>query len=77
MILFFISGATFVSGAIGLESISGRHFELYGMNNITISYLNTCEEMHEMLGAVIFIYALLTYIVSQFKSLTITVNVPK
>ena len=75
--LFVISGATFVSGAIGFELFGGRHFELHGRDNLIYSSLYTCEEFLEMLGIVIFIYALLLYIVIQFKSLTIIVNESK
>ncbi len=77
MILFVISGVTFVSGAIGFELLGGRQHELYGANNITYAIYYTLEEFLEMLGVVIFIYALLTYFVNQFKLLTITVNEPK
>lgn len=72
--LFVVSGAIFVSGAIGLEMLGGRWFEMYGKHNITYSILYTCEETLEMLGIALFIYALLTYIVGQFESLSITVN---
>ena len=76
MILFVVSGATYVLGAVGFEMVGGRHAELYGIDNLLYSFFYTCEEFLEMLGIVIFIYALLTYILSQFKSLTITVNEP-
>ncbi len=76
MILFVVSGATYVSGAVGFEMVGGRQAELYGTDNLLYSFFYTCEEFLEMLGIVIFIYALLTYILSQFKSLTITVNEP-
>lgn len=54
--------------------LGGRWFEMYGKHNITYSILYTCEETLEMLGIALFIYALLTYIVGQFESLSITVN---
>jgi len=76
MILFVVSGAIYVSGAVGFEMVGGRQAELYGTDNLLYSFFYTCEEFLEMLGIVIFIYALLTYILSQFKSLTITVNEP-
>lgn len=76
MILFVISGAIFVSGAIGLELLAGRQAQLYGYTSLLYYVLYTLEEFLEMLGIVVFIYTLLTYIVSQFNSLTITVNKP-
>ena len=76
MILFLVSGVTFVTGAIGFELLGGRQVDLYGRNNLVYSLLYTCEEFLEMLGIVIFIYALLMYIVIQFKSLAITIYDP-
>jgi len=74
MILFVVSGATFVAGALGLELLGGWYEDLYGARNLTSALFLTCEEFLEMLGIVIFIYTLLLYIASQFKSLTITIN---
>mgnify|MGYP003649496191 CR=1 FL=1 len=74
MILFLVSGATFILGAIGFELFGGRHFELYGNNNATYALFQTCEESLEMLGIAIFIYTLLTYIVDQLGSFQITLK---
>jgi len=74
MILFVVSGAVFVSGALGFEMVGGIYSELYGENNLLYASIYTCEEFLEMLGIAIFIYTLLRYINSQFKTLTITVN---
>ena len=74
MVLFLVSGAIFVSGAIGFELLGGRQAELYGTNNILYSFFYTCEELLEMLGIAIFIYTLLTYIVNKFESITITLT---
>ena len=74
MILFIISGSTFVSGAIGLEMLGGRYLELHGTNNLIYSIFFTCEEFLEMLGIVIFIYTLLSYIATQITSFTVTVR---
>ena len=41
MILFIVSGATFVAGAIGFESLSGRQNELYGRNTFNYSLFST------------------------------------
>ena len=70
--LFLVSGALFVSGAIGFELLGGRQAELYGRENPLFVFLYTCEEFLEMLGIVIFIYALLLYIATRFQSLTIS-----
>lgn len=74
MILFIVSGGVFVAGAMGVESFGGRHYEVYGNANITYALFYTLEEFLEMLGIVLFIYTLLTYIASEFHSLAITVS---
>ncbi len=74
MVLFVASGSIFVLGAIGFELLGGRHFELYGRENIMYSVYYTCEEFLEMLGIAVFIYTLLSYITDQFTSLTLTIR---
>ena len=74
MILFIASGMTYVIGAIGFELLGALQHDLHGRNNLVYSLLYTCEELFEMLGAVIFIYTLLLYIVSKFKFFAITLN---
>jgi hypothetical protein len=74
MILFIVSGSIFVLGALGMELVGGLHTELHGTNNWTYSLMTTFEELLEMVGIVIFIYTLLTYIVEQLNILTITLK---
>lgn len=73
-VLFVGSGIIFVAGALVLESLGGRHVDLHGKNNITHHVLYTCEELLEMHGVVIFIYALFLYMARQLKGLTITTS---
>jgi len=67
---FIIAGVVFLTGAVGLELIGGRVEELYGIPvektfdnsaNVLFKFLYTCEEFLEMLGIIIFIYALTSY----------------
>lgn len=82
MILFIVSGAIFVSGAIGMEMIEGSYAILYGKETILYAVMYTIEEFLEMFGIVLFIYTLLSYIVNQFgptivnqlKPITITLT---
>jgi hypothetical protein len=74
LVLFVISGLTFVSGAIGLELLGGRHYELHGPDNIVYLCMYTCEEFLEMSGSAIFVYSLLLYMSYQFKPLTISIS---
>lgn len=67
-----LSGAIFVTGAVGFEFFGGNHVKLYGEENFIFSLFYTCEEFLEMLGIALFIYTLLSYIPTQLGSLTIS-----
>ena len=56
-----IAGLVFVSGAIGFDVLGHRQWELHGRSNLPYVILYTVEEFLEMLGVIIFIYALTTY----------------
>lgn len=72
--LFIVSGTIFVTGAIGFELLGGWQADSYGIENLTYAFTATCEEFLEMLGIIIFIYALLHYLATQFEPLTISLN---
>jgi hypothetical protein len=59
---FIIAGVVYVGGAVGVEVISGLYAEQYGEVGIVYDLIITCEEVLEMLGIVLFIYALLSYL---------------
>lgn len=65
MILFLSAGVLFISGAVGLEIISAREADLHGTDTVYYSALYTIEELCEMIGIVIFCYALMRYIEAQ------------
>lgn len=69
--LFIISGGIFVYGSLGANAISGSIISIYGSGQAitdTLLLINrTFGESMEMLGIVIFIYALLDYISSHFE----------
>jgi hypothetical protein len=64
--LFLSAGALFVGGALGVEAVSGKQASLHGEQNLTYHLIITVEELFEMAGLVVFIYALLDYISRQF-----------
>ena len=72
--LFLISGAVFVMGGLGMEMISARYDSLYNTNNLTYNLIMIAEEFLEMLGIVIFIYALLSYIKSYLPEIQVLVK---
>ena len=72
--LFILSAVVFIGGSIGLESIAGYYVYHYTIDDITYQFLATIEESLEMLGIVIFIHALLSYIIVSFKDLIVEVR---
>ncbi|MBW4663463.1 MAG: hypothetical protein KME01_04560 [Chroococcus sp. CMT-3BRIN-NPC107] len=73
--LFLTAGTVFVGGAIGMELLSGAYAELYTHNNFTSAILTSIEEFMEMIGIVIFIYALLSYIGSELRGLNLNFKI--
>jgi hypothetical protein len=58
------SGALFVGGALGMEFVQGWHDGLYGMDGTT-ALITTVEEVLEMSGVTVFVYALLSRLGSR------------
>ncbi len=67
--LFFLSGAIYVSGALGLELLEGHFYVQYGLNHLYNRILYCIEELMEMGGITLFIHALLGYLAEQGLSL--------
>ncbi|OUS26774.1 hypothetical protein A9Q99_16270 [Gammaproteobacteria bacterium 45_16_T64] len=73
MRLFLLSGGIYVSGALGVELLGGRHVSLYGADNYGYALFCTVEETLEMVGISLFIYTLLRHMVERFSFFTISV----
>lgn len=72
---FFLAGFIFVSGAIGIEALTGWHVTAVGGDkNLVYEILYTIEELLEMVGIVLFIYALLNHISRYTHLATIIVG---
>ncbi|PPS45317.1 hypothetical protein B1A85_03390 [Chroococcidiopsis sp. TS-821] len=69
--LILVAGTIFVSGAIGIEAIGGYYAQIYGEQNMGYAVIAGIEEFFEMLGVIIFIYALLSYIDKEMKGLSV------
>jgi len=65
-ILFFLAAACYISGAIGLEGLGGFYVDT---NEIDFTYIliTTVEETLELIGIVLFISALLRYLVLSYQ----------
>lgn len=72
--LFLLAGTVYVGGALGVEVAGSRHVYVFGRENFTYAMLTACEEGLEMLGIVLFIYALTSYLASLRAGLQILVS---
>jgi hypothetical protein len=75
--LFILAGVLFISGAVVMEAISGMHAEVHGEETLTYALMYSFEELLEMSGALVFMYALIAYIELKFKTLQITFGADK
>ena len=73
-ILFLIAGSVYVSGAVGMELIREFYSKLYADNITFVTIIITIEELLEMTGVVIFIYALMSYIDSELKDIRLSIK---
>lgn len=69
--LFILAGAVYVGGALGTELPISAWYAEHGGSNLTYGLLNLVQESLEILGASIFLYALLDYLGAAFAGLAI------
>ncbi len=74
--LFITAGAVFVGGAIGMEMIAGIVVEGHGVEHIGHTIVQTIEESCEMIGVVIFLYALLDVMQREFGQVRFSLSSP-
>jgi hypothetical protein len=67
-----ISGAVYVFGALGFELFESYFDVRYGGRNWYSLSIQTLQELLEMIGIIILIYALLDYISFQYKNILFT-----
>ncbi|WP_299554931.1 hypothetical protein [Seonamhaeicola sp.] len=65
--LFIVSGIIYVGGAIGMELFQAQIIYTTREHNIIYYIFTSIEELMEMLGIAIFIYALVLYIETEFE----------
>jgi len=73
-VMFVISGTVFVTGAVGFEMLGGLFFQTFGSNTPGYVVLQTVEESMEMIGVVMFIYALVDYMARELGGMQITIE---
>ncbi|NEN89956.1 MAG: hypothetical protein F6K48_13985 [Okeania sp. SIO3H1] len=59
---FLIAMSLYVGGALGMEMVGSYYDGIDGQQNLVYAMLATVEEVMEMMGCVVFIYSLLTYL---------------
>jgi hypothetical protein len=69
---FVLAGVTFLVGAVGLELVGGWQSSRAGYENPTWAMLASAEELLEMTGIAIFLYALLAYLARQHGTIMLT-----
>ena len=74
--MFVASAGLFVGGAIGMEMIAGIVVEARGVASIWHTLVQTVEETCEMLGIVVFLYALLDYIQRNWSNVQLSLPAP-
>lgn len=74
--LFLFAALIFVSGAIGVEMLSGAQADRFGEENLNYALIVTIEEFLEMLGVVVLIRALVEYIEENLGGLRLEFGHP-
>ena len=75
--LFLVAGTTFVGGALGIEMVAGLFAQSYGGGDMRYIMISTVEELLEMVGIVVFIYALMSYMGTHFEGVQIRIGEEK
>lgn len=70
-ILFVVSASLYIGGAVGMEIVGGKYASLNGQENFIYGVVTMIEETMEMVGIVLFIYALLNYIRTHIKRVSV------
>jgi len=72
---FILAGCIYVGGALIMEMIGSHFAESLSQQHIVYALIATLEEFLEMMGIVMFIYALLFYIGQWSQQLDLQVNI--
>ena len=69
--MFIVSGFIYVFGSMGMEIVGSFTQEFYGKASMVHATATTVEEFLEMMGIIIFINTLLSYLSSQTDSISL------
>lgn len=73
-VLFFLAAATFVGGALGVEMINAWIADSLGDRTIPYVAMTVVEEALEMIGVLIFVYALLDYMSHMYDIVAVEIG---
>ena len=73
-LLFMIAAMFYLGGALGCEMIGGWFVSQFSMETFAYNMIATIEETFEMIGIVIFIYALLEYMQDHLKEIRLQIK---
>lgn len=71
--LFLVAAALYLGGAVGMEMIGSLVMERFGRSGLYVAEY-TVEELMEMTGVAVFIYALARYIETQLNDIRIRIG---
>jgi hypothetical protein len=75
--LFVAAAALYLGGAIGVEMLGGYLASTTGQENVSYVIGTTLEELLEMLGIVVFIHALISYIKIYLGGVSWNIYIPE
>jgi hypothetical protein len=71
---FFLAGAVYVSGALGLEMVGGKYQELAGVTrDLVYEAIATAEESMEIAGLILLVHALVSLLRDELGGVTVTI----
>jgi len=73
--LFLLAGSIYVGGALGMEMVCGYYADAVGQRNLIYGLMASVEEILEMVGVIVFIYALLSYIGSYLENIDLRLKI--
>ena len=73
-LLTVLAALIYLSGALGMEMVGGRYADLHGENNLNYALLTSIEEILEMSGIVLLIFALLDHAANGHKSFQVCLS---
>jgi hypothetical protein len=73
--LFILAGLIYLSGTIVMEIVGGHYVTVWGHDSMRYALCTAAEEFLEMMGIVVFIYALLKYLTWRGREVLLALDV--